>query len=50
MPKSDWRVVAARANLRAGERDRALNWIRRALEAGAHPAAVREDPELGSLG
>jgi Zn-dependent protease len=46
----DAAVVAARANLRAGERDRALNWIRRAVEAGAHPGAVREDPELGSLG
>jgi Zn-dependent protease len=45
----DAAVVAARANLRAGERDRALNWLRRAVEAGAHPAAVREDPELGGL-
>jgi Zn-dependent protease len=46
---ADAAVVAARANLRAGERDRALNWLRRAVEAGAHPAAVREDPELGPL-
>ena len=45
----DAAVVAARANLRAGERERALNWLRRAVEAGAHPAAVREDPELGGL-
>ncbi|MFL5450466.1 MAG: site-2 protease family protein [Myxococcales bacterium] len=45
----DAAVVAARANLRAGERERALNWLRRAVEAGAHPAAVREDPELGPL-
>jgi Zn-dependent protease len=45
----DAAVVAARANLRAGERDRALNWLRRAVEAGAHPGAVREDPELGGL-
>jgi stage IV sporulation protein FB len=45
----DAAVVAARANLRAGERDRALNWLRRAVEAGALPAAVREDPELGQL-
>jgi hypothetical protein len=46
---ADAAVVAARANLRAGERERALNWLRRAVEAGAHPAAVREDPELGGL-
>jgi stage IV sporulation protein FB len=45
----DAAVVAARANLRAGERDRALNWLKRAIEAGAPPAAVREDPELGPL-
>jgi len=45
----DAAVVAARANLRAGERERALNWLRRAVEAGAHPAAVREDPELRAL-
>jgi Zn-dependent protease len=45
----DAAVVAARANLRAGERERAVNWLRRAVEAGAHPAAVREDPELGPL-
>ncbi|MFL5365419.1 MAG: hypothetical protein ACJ781_08080, partial [Myxococcales bacterium] len=45
----DAAVVAARANLRAGERERALNWLRRAVEAGAHPEAVREDPELGPL-
>jgi hypothetical protein len=45
----DAAVVAARANLRAGSEDRARNWLRRALEAGAPPAAVRADPELGSI-
>jgi len=45
----DAAVVAARANLRAGAPDRARNWLRRALEAGASAAAVRADPELGSL-
>ena len=45
----DAAVVAARANLRAGERERALNWLRRALEAGASANAVRDDPELGPL-
>jgi len=45
----DAAVVAARANLRAGERERALNWLRRALEAGAPANAVRDDPELGPL-
>ena len=46
---ADAAVVAARANLRAGAEDRARNWLRRALEAGAPPAAVQADPELGSL-
>ena len=45
----DAAVVAARANLRAGERERALNWLKRALEAGAPAVAVRDDPELGPL-
>ena len=45
----DAAVVAARANLRAGERDRAENWLKRALEAGAPLTAVRDDPELGPL-
>jgi len=45
----DAAVVAARANLRAGERDRAVNWLKRALEAGAPAGAVRDDPELGPL-
>jgi Zn-dependent protease len=45
----DAAVVAARANLRAGERDRALNWLKRALEAGAPAGAVKDDPELGPL-
>ncbi len=47
---ADAAVVAARANLRAGAEDRARNWLRRALEAGAPAAAVRSDPELGALG
>jgi len=46
---ADAAVVAARANLRAGAEDRARNWVRRALEAGAPPAAVRADPELGAI-
>jgi Zn-dependent protease len=46
---ADAAVVAARANLRAGAEDRARNWLRRALEAGAQPAAVKADPELGSI-
>jgi Zn-dependent protease len=46
----DAAVVAARANLRSGQQERARNWLRRAIEAGAPPAAVREDPELGTLG
>jgi len=41
--------VAARANLRAGEHARAVNWLKRALEAGAPAGAVRDDPELGPL-
>ena len=45
----DAAVVAARANLRAGAEDRARNWLRRALEAGAPAAAVRADPELGPI-
>jgi stage IV sporulation protein FB len=46
---ADAAVVAARANLRAGAEDRARNWLRRAVEAGAAPAAVRADPELGAI-
>lgn len=46
---ADAAVVAARANLRAGAQDRARNWLRRAVEAGAPPGAVRADPELGAL-
>lgn len=45
----DAAVVAARANLRAGAEDRARNWLRRAVEAGAPLAVVRADPELGAL-
>ena len=46
---TDAAVVAARANLRAGDRERARNWLRRALEAGAPPAAVQQDAELSQL-
>jgi Zn-dependent protease len=46
---ADAAVVAARANLRAGAEDRARNWLRRALEAGAPAAAVRADPELAAI-
>jgi stage IV sporulation protein FB len=46
---ADAAVVAARANLRAGAEDRARNWVRRAVEAGAPPAVVRSDPELGAI-
>lgn len=45
----DAAVVAARANLRSGQEDRARNWLRRAVEAGAPAGAVRNDPELGSI-
>jgi Zn-dependent protease len=45
----DAAVVAARANLRAGAEDRARNWLKRALEAGAPAAAVRADPELARI-
>jgi stage IV sporulation protein FB len=48
-PSPDAAVVAARANLRSGQQDRARNWLRRAVEAGAPQAAVRNDPELGAL-
>ena len=48
-PAPDAAVVAARANLRSGQQDRARNWLRRAMEAGAPPGAVRNDPELGAL-
>ncbi|MCA1829711.1 MAG: hypothetical protein LC689_22535, partial [Myxococcales bacterium] len=46
---ADAAVVAARANLRSGQEDRARNWLRRALEAGAPISAVRSDPELGGI-
>jgi Zn-dependent protease len=48
-PTPDAAVVAARANLRSGQHDRARNWLRRAMEAGAPLGAVRSDPELGAL-
>jgi Zn-dependent protease len=47
---ADSAVVAARANLRLGQPERALNWLRRAVEAGAPPAAIQADPELSALG
>ena len=48
-PSPDAAVVAARANLRAGQEERARNWLRRALEAGAPKGAVQNDLELGAL-
>ena len=48
-PTPDAAVVAARANLRSGQEDRARNWLRRAMETGAPMGAVRSDPELGAL-
>ena len=48
-PQADAAVVAARANLRAGDRESALSWLRRAVEAGAPVEAVRSDAELGPL-
>ena len=48
-PSTDGAVVAARANLRKGDRERARTWLRRALEAGAPPAAIQQDPELSQL-
>ena len=49
-PTPDAAVVAARANLRSGQEERARNWLRRAVEAGAPQGAVQNDPELGALG
>jgi len=46
---ADAALVAALASVRSGEPERAKNWLRRAVEAGAPVAAVREDPELGPL-
>ena len=46
---ADAAVVAARANLRLGEEERARTWLRRALEAGAPREAVGRDPELAAL-
>ena len=42
----DSAVVAARAALRAGEREVARTWLRRAVEAGARPEAIAQDAEL----
>lgn len=49
LQNADSAVVAARANLRSGQRERALNWLRRAVEAGAEGAAIRADAELSTL-
>jgi len=48
-PSADAAVVAARGSLRLGDRDAALTWLRRAIEAGAPEEAVRADPELGAV-
>jgi Zn-dependent protease len=48
-PQADAAVVAARANLRNGDREAAASWLRRAVEAGASLEAVRGDAELGAL-
>lgn len=48
-PDSETAVLAARAALREGDRERAGNWLKRALEAGAPLAAVQADAELGAL-
>ena len=45
----DSAVVAARAALRAGEREVARTWLRRAVEAGARPEAIAQDAELKAL-
>ncbi|GAC1604446.1 MAG: hypothetical protein NVS4B10_17440 [Myxococcales bacterium] len=48
-PSADAAVVAARANLRIGETERAQTWLRRALETGAPREVIASDPELGGL-
>lgn len=48
-PSIDAAVVAARANLRLGEEERARTWLRRAVESGAPVEAIGRDPELGAL-
>jgi RNA polymerase sigma-70 factor (ECF subfamily) len=40
---------ALTAYLMTAARHRALNWLKRALEAGAPLGAVQDDPELGPL-
>ena len=45
----DSAVVAARAALRAGEREVARTWLRRAVEAGARPEAIAQDAELATV-
>ena len=48
-PNPDAAVVAARANLRAGDRETARSWLRRAVEAGALPEAIAKDAELAAV-
>ena len=50
VPHPDAAVVAARAALRGGAESAARTWLRRALEAGANPEAIRADAELAALG
>jgi hypothetical protein len=49
LPHADAAVIAARANLRSGDREAARSWLRRAVEAGAAPDTIRADAELGTL-
>ena len=48
-PSADAAVVAARANLRSGDRQAAVSWLRRAAESGAPVQAIRADAELSTL-
>jgi len=48
-PNPDAAVVAARANLRSGDRTSATSWLRRAVEAGAPAEAIAKDAELAAL-
>lgn len=49
VPEPDSAVVAARSALREGDRERALTWLKRALETGAPAEAIQSDPELSQL-
>jgi Zn-dependent protease len=49
LPEPDSAVVAARAALRAGDREVARTWLRRAVEAGAKAEAIAQDAELSAL-